>query len=100
VGPIKGDALKFVNKIDQQFKQRKNVVAHLFTKDEIWHCFYFTYQDAFGTKMSGENHWKYGDHIHYTSHLFGRQMKKEEVWADLDKKQYNFKNLHIKYKYR
>jgi hypothetical protein len=97
VGNLEGQALKFFKKISNQFKFRKNVVAHLFVGETDWHCFYFSYDDLFGIKKSGKNHWEYGDHVHYTSSLFGIHVTKERAWTELDNKKYNLPNLHIKY---
>lgn len=47
-------------------------VAKFFDKDEVWHCFYFTYRG-----MEGKEHGAHGSqpHIHYWSSAFGLDRK-------------------------
>lgn len=89
------DASRFFRKITNTLKERKNVCAHLFSKDNEWHCFYFTYNDIAGERIQGKSHWSGGDHLHYISHFWGRS--KEEVWAELSEKKYSLTGEHIKY---
>lgn len=77
VGPIKGEARKFVTKINQIFKVRRLFSAHVFysRSKAYWHMFYMDQRDY--TKR--ENHWKHGPHIHYSNNCFTNESL-DEVW--------------------
>jgi|GEM_PF-3838746 len=64
-------AKKIVKKIQEHFKKRRVVTAHIFMKGTEWHLLYFDYNDAYVEK--GTNHFKDGPHLHYSSHLMARE---------------------------
>jgi hypothetical protein len=80
------------------FGQRKLISAHLFENATEWHIFYCTQWDI---AEGAEAHWKGGSHWHYVSYLFGKNLKKEDIWAalknDTDRP---FTGVHIKFKRR
>ncbi len=53
--------------------------------------FFFDAQDLL------EGHWVAGDHIHYTSYLWGSNMR--SVWEGLDSRKFKPKSEHIRYKH-
>jgi predicted acetyltransferase len=95
VGLLQGLAKKFVNKVMNSVNERRCVSAHMLSTGSEWHCFYFSYEDAFGVEKDGNNHWKEGNHVHYISHLWG--LDKAHVWSELDKRQSKIKSAHIRY---
>jgi hypothetical protein len=62
---------KAVGNLDSLFEERKYVVVHLLERIDVsaageFHVFYFSQKDL----MPDGNHWREGEHIHYTSHLY------------------------------
>ena len=83
--------IKFFNKIDQGFKERKLIIFHLFVMSEkIWHVIYFNEKDS---DIKTGNHWKHGPHIHIVNHLWGVSL--EDLWNNFPKLPKN--GLHIRY---
>lgn len=96
LGSLKSkSAAGFFRKTLAIFSQRKNVNAHLFEKENEWHIFWFTFDDVFAGAKGVAPHWTGGDHIHYTSHLWGHN--KDEVWQQLVSGRYSISGIHIKY---
>lgn len=90
------EAKTFVRKTTNTFKERKNINAHLFERNEEWHLFYFTYDDINAGAKGKRPHWSAGDHIHYISHLWA--LDKEYLWQQIissDKRPFN--GIHIRY---
>ncbi len=75
------DALKFVQKISQSFKQRRLLVAHVFYNDSQWHIFYFDQRDL---EDFEKNHWKEGSHIHFVNYLWP-DYNPSDLWVLFDK---------------
>jgi hypothetical protein len=97
IGLFKTEAAKkFVRKIQGAFQRRKNLNAHLFENGSEWHIFWFTFDDINSGAKGMNPHWTEGDHVHYTSYLWGH--KKEEAWEDLASGKYSISGEHIKYK--
>ena len=81
-------------KLGSIFRERKALHAHLFIKDNEWHCFYFDFKDI---EESIKNHWKHGCHIHYISSLWG-QRSPQEMWEALELRQTRIPGkYHIKF---
>jgi hypothetical protein len=96
VGEFDKNSKKAINKILQMPKQVKRVSGHLFYRPDYknWHLFYSDIRDR---KMN-DNHWKYGPHIHYVSHLWPN-LDCKTTWKSFcktGKKEINGK--HIKYR--
>ena len=89
------EAKKFVRKTTASFDRRKHISGHLVIKGTEWHLFWFTFEDVFAGSRGRENHWAGGDHIHYTSHLFG--IDREKTWSMLTTPPYSIKGIHIAY---
>lgn len=89
------EAKKFVRKLSAMLDQRKMVHGHLFENQHEWHLLYFTPDDAMATQRGKVPHWVGGNHIHYTSHLWG--LDREVIWSSLQNPPYIIKNEHIKY---
>lgn len=75
------------------FNERKLVQVHLFEKEDLWHCFYFAYNDIEDTN---DNHWKMGAHIHYVSHLWSN-LKPIDIWNAFDDRKQKIPGIHIKF---
>jgi hypothetical protein len=81
VGPVTGDALKMVQKIEQLFQDRRHLVGHMFDTpgSPYWHFLYFDQRDL---KDDGTNHWKQGAHVHLVNWLLRPQSDPETLWAE------------------
>lgn len=70
-------------------QHRKVIVSHFFEKDDIWHCFFLTYNSIAGK----ENH-NYGQpHFHYISSSFG--ISKEDFIESMRIGNYKSTNVHF-----
>ena len=88
-----GNPKKIMKKVSSGLLERKYIHVHFFEFSSDWHCFYFTHQDIEPTK----NHWKYGCHLHYISHLW-TGLKKRWVWSKFNKRSTDISgSLHIKF---
>lgn len=96
-GPLKGDALKSVRKIDQMFRDRRLLSVHLFYthSQNYWHMFYFDQRDY----QSSRNHWKHGPHIHYSHDSFTK-VSLNDIWSLIVAEKPVFPpSIHIRYDY-
>jgi hypothetical protein len=64
-GPSTASPVKLV----QLFKERKQLLAHLFQRGEDWHAFVCEFREAFRLE---EAKWVGGTHMHFVSHLWPR----------------------------
>lgn len=99
VGPLSPEASRANNKIGQIFREREHRSVHLFANSRVWHCFFLSFRDVAGDPDTGAQHWAHGQHIHYLSHLWGRDFTREGVWAELDQPKYGLKTVHIRFPY-
>ena len=89
-----GDYLAVTKKIHPLLAERKNINVHMFSQDETWHCFYYTFHDI---ETEDDNHWKHGSHLHYISHLWPNYHKKQ-VWEAFDKRRIDISgDLHVRF---
>ncbi len=89
-----GHPKKAFTKMDSILLERKYIHVHLFEFSSDWHCFYFTHQDI---EPTSANHWKYGCHLHYISHLWSR-LKKRWVWNKFNQRSTEISgSLHIRF---
>ncbi len=89
-----GSPKKFTKKVSATLLERRYVHVHLFECGSDWHCFYFSHQDIEPTES---NHWKYGCHVHYVSHLWPN-LKKKWVWSRFSKRYTDISDsLHIRF---
>ena len=89
-----GKPKKFVKKTSATLLERRYIHVHIFECGSDWHCFYFSHQDI---EPGDSNHWKYGCHIHYVSHLWPN-MKKRWVWSRFSKRYTDISNsIHIRF---
>jgi hypothetical protein len=66
----------------------------MFEHGADWHCFYFTHDDI---NPENSNHWKYGCHLHYVSHLWPN-LNKAWVWKCFNKRATDISgSLHIRF---
>lgn len=73
----------------QLIEQRTVVVAHFFEKENVWHCFFSTYDSA-----AGQENYKGGQaHMHYISSGFG--VTKGDFIASLESGNYRSTSVHI-----
>jgi hypothetical protein len=70
-------------------EQRKVIVPHFFEKDDVWHCFFVTYNS-----LNGKEGWKDGQaHYHYISSSFG--ISKDEFIESMRTGKYKSTSIHI-----
>jgi hypothetical protein len=70
-------------------EHRKVIVSHFFENDELWHCFFITYNS-----IGGKENWKDGQaHFHYISSAFG--IPKEEFIESMKSGKYKSTSVHI-----
>jgi hypothetical protein len=96
VGPHGPASRKFFNKVRAAFDQRKSMHVHVFLDGAEWHCFYFTWEDAVARDIGRAPHWKHGDHLHYTSHLFTTRTV-DEVVKELHERRTTVRGEHISF---
>ncbi|TGM62961.1 hypothetical protein EHQ94_19745 [Leptospira meyeri] len=84
---------KAFNKISETFKVRKQILGHLFNKEEKWHLFYLEGKDL---SQYESNHWVGGPHIHYLSHNWGNKLDPTQLLAKITKGKYE-SGLHISF---
>lgn len=89
-----GKPKQFFKKTDSQLLERRLIHVHLFECGSDWHCLYFSHQDI----EPSNNHWEYGCHLHYVSHLWPNK-KKGWIWNKFNKRYTKIKDsLHIRFK--
>lgn len=89
-----GNPKKFLTKIRSTLLERRYIHVHLFEHGLDWHCFYFSYQDI---EPASTNHWEYGCHLHYISHLWP-QLRKRWVWNKFNQRSTRISgSLHIRF---
>lgn len=70
-------------------EHRKVIVSHFFENDELWHCFFITYNS-----IGGKENWKDGQaHFHYISSAFG--ISKEEFVESMRSGKYKSTSVHM-----
>jgi hypothetical protein len=70
-------------------EQRKVIVSHFFENDDLWHCFFITYNS-----IGGKENWKDGQaHFHYISSGFG--ISKDEFIESMRSGKYKSTSVHI-----
>ena len=85
---------RFFKKMDSGLLERRYIHVHLFESGPEWHCFYFSHQDIAPAET---NHWKYGCHLHYVSHLWPK-LKKRWIWDEFNKRSTEISgSFHIKF---
>ena len=89
-----GNPKKALTKMSSGLLERRYIHVHLFEYGSDWHCFYFSHQDI---DPADTNHWKYGCHLHYISHLWPR-LKKRWIWNKFNKRSTEMSgSLHIRF---
>lgn len=97
LGRLSGKALKAIRKVDQMFKDRRQLAVHLFYARSLkyWHMFYFDQRDY----SAENNHWEHGPHLHYAHDSFTREPL-SEVWRKVQEPTPVFpKSIHVRYDY-
>lgn len=94
VGPLKGRALKTVNKTAQTFEDRRYLVGHMFImpNPEHWHFLYLDQRDI----AEDKNHWKEGPHIHFLNWLWRRDP--QALWTAFRAGEAPKGALHIRFR--
>ncbi|WP_345956045.1 hypothetical protein [Mucilaginibacter sp. PAMB04168] len=70
-------------------EHRKVIVSHFFENDDLWHCFFITYNS-----IGGKENWKDGQaHFHYISSAFG--ISKEDFIESMKSGKYKSTSVHI-----
>lgn len=88
-----GNPKKTLKKISSGLLERRYIHVYLFEYGSDWRCFYFTHQDIEPTN----NHWKYGCHLHYISHLWAG-LKKRWIWNKFNQRSTEISgSLHIRF---
>ncbi len=89
-----GNPKTFLKKTSASLSERRYIHVHLFEYSSDWHCFYFSHDDI---EPGENNHWKYGCHLHYVSHLWPNY-KKQQIWKAFNKRSTEISgNFHIKF---
>ena len=89
-----GTPKPFLKKISSGLLERRYIHVHLFEYSSNWHCFYFSHDDI---DPEDSNHWKYGCHLHYVSHLWPN-FEKGQIWKAFNKRSTEISgNFHIKF---
>ena len=89
-----GNPKRALTKVRSGLLERRYIHVHLFEYGQHWHCFYFSHQDI---DPADTNHWKYGCHLHYVSHLWPN-LSKRWVWNQFSKRSTEIPgNLHIRF---
>lgn len=89
-----GNPKLFLTKVRSGLLERRYIHVHLFEYGSDWHCFYFSHDDI---DPEDSNHWKYGCHLHYVSHLWPN-LEKEQIWNCFDERSTEISgNLHIRF---
>jgi hypothetical protein len=90
-GSIKkiGDTDLTNGELKNAIEHRKVIIAHFFEKDEVWHCFFTTYNS-----IGGKENWKNGQaHYHYISSAFG--ISKADFIESMRTGKYKSTSIHI-----
>lgn len=70
-------------------EQRKVIVSNFFERDDVWHCFFITYNS-----IGGKENWKDGQaHFHYISSSF--EISKEDFIESMRTGNYKSTSIHI-----
>ena len=73
----------------QVIENRKVIVSHFFSKEDIWHCLFLTYNS-----IAGKENWKNGQaHYHYISSSFG--VSKDEFIESMESGKYKSTPVHL-----
>jgi len=89
-----GNPNRISTKTSSILLERRYIHVHLFEHGSDWHCFYFSHQDI---EPVSTNHWKYGCHLHYISHLWPK-LKKRWIWNKFNKRFTQISgSLHIRF---
>jgi hypothetical protein len=84
-----GDTDMMEGEMKNLLLHRKAVTAHFFENDNIWHCFFITYNS-----IKGAENWNGGQaHFHYISSSFG--ISKEQFLISLESGKYLSTSIHI-----
>ena len=87
-----GEVRPVSKKLPSLLLERRHIHVHLFERRAVWHCFYFSFDDI---EPIGKNHWAYGSHLHYVSHLWPNH-RKDRIWRAFDRRKTEIpSNLHI-----
>ncbi|MBE9482082.1 MAG: hypothetical protein IMY88_00170 [Chloroflexi bacterium] len=88
------NAKKSIKNIGSILLERRYIHVHRFEYGSDWHYFYFSHQDI---EPTSTNHWKYGCHLHYISHLWPR-LKKRWIWNKFNQRSTEISDsLHIRF---
>ena len=89
-----GEPKVFLKKVSSGLLERRYIHVHLFEHSSNWYCFYFSHDDI---EPGENNHWKYGCHLHYISHLWSNY-KKGQIWKAFNKRSTEISgNIHIRF---
>lgn len=89
-----GNPKVVLKKIRSGLVERRQLHVHLFESGSNWHCFYFSHQDI---DPADTNHWNYGCHLHYISHLWPN-LNKRHIWGKFNQRFTEISgSLHIRF---
>lgn len=75
--------------INKMIEYRKVIIAHLFDKENIWHCLFTTYNS-----IDGKEKYKKGQpHFHYISSAFG--ITRDDLLKSMKNGNYKSTSIHI-----
>jgi hypothetical protein len=76
----RGELKTISRKFASVMEERRRIHVHLFEKNSMWHCFYFSYDDL---QDESASHWEHGPHLHYVNHLWPKYSS-DDVWSLFD----------------
>lgn len=86
---------KVLRQLKERYLGRKFISAHLFEKGDEWHLFYFDHNDIY--VPARPNHHFRGPHVHYISHLWGRNLDREFLWEQFENRKIKINSEHIRF---
>jgi hypothetical protein len=92
--PATRDEEKVAAKVRQLFVEREHRAIHVFANSDVWHCFFFSFEDI----ADDANHWRGGAHIHFVNHVFDPRLKRKAVWKALDERRHGVPKVHVRFR--
>jgi hypothetical protein len=91
--PATTEEEKVAAKVRQLFIEREHRAIHMFANSDVWHCFFFSFEDI----ADKANHWRGGSHVHFVNHVFDPRLKRKAVWKALDERRHGVPKVHVRF---
>lgn len=90
----RGELKPMARKLASTMEERRRIHIHLFEKNSMWNCFYFSYDDL---QNGSASHWAHGPHLHFVNHLWPKYSS-EEIWSLFDTRHTKISGaLHVRF---